>query len=101
MKLTIARRSAGAECAPILAEQPEWFGLPQSNAAYAAAAEHEAWVAEQDGQTLGLMMLTDTGFAAVDVHLLPVRPHAHRQGVGRALIRKGDRREPGRCASAT
>ena len=87
MTLNIVRRPAGAECASILAELPEWFGIPQSNADYAEAAEREqAWVAEDAGEALGLMVLTDTGFAAVDVHLLAVRPHAHRKGVGRALI---------------
>jgi GNAT superfamily N-acetyltransferase len=89
MTLKIMRRPAGADCASILAELPEWFGIPQSNADYAEAAERErAWVAEADGETLGVMVLVDTGFAAVDVHLLAVRPHAHRRGVGRALIRQ-------------
>jgi len=87
MTLKIVRRAAGAECASILAELPEWFGIPQSNAEYAAAAEREqAWLADDDGETLGLMVLIDTGFAALDVHLLAVRPRAHRRGVGRALI---------------
>ncbi|MET3528186.1 GNAT family N-acetyltransferase [Phenylobacterium koreense] len=87
MSLKITRRPAGAECAAILAELPEWFGLPESNAAYAEAAEREqAWVAEADGRALGLMVLTDTGFSALDVHLLAVRPNLHRQGVGKALI---------------
>ncbi len=27
------------ECASILAELPDWFGIPRSNAEYAAAAE--------------------------------------------------------------
>jgi len=88
MTLKIVRRPAGADCASILAELPEWFGLPQSNAAYAEAAEREpAWVAEEAGEAVGLMVLTDTGFAAIDVHLLAVRPHIHRRGVGRTLIR--------------
>lgn len=88
MTLKIVRRAAGAECASILAELPEWFGIPESNAGYAEAAEREqAWVAE-DSETLGLMVLVDQGFSAIDVHLLAVRPHTHRQGVGRALIRQ-------------
>ncbi len=87
MTLKIVRRAAGAECASILAELPEWFGIPESNAGYAEAAERErAFVAQESGETLGLMVLVDTGFAAIDVHLLAVRPHAHRRGVGRALI---------------
>ena len=88
MTLKIVRRPAGAECASILAELPEWFGLPQSNADYAKLAETEgAWLAEDTGQTLGIMMLVDHGFSALDTHLLAVRPQAHRRGLGRTLIR--------------
>ena len=89
MTLKIVRRAAGAECASILAELPAWFGLPESNAEYAALAERErAWVAEDAGNTLGLMVLVDPGFSAIDIHLLAVRPHAHRRGVGKALVRQ-------------
>ena len=89
MPLKIVRRPAGAECASILAELPEWFGIPRSNAEYAAAAEREpAWVAEDNGETVGVMVLTDHGFSAIDVHLLAVRPQFHGRGVGRALIRQ-------------
>ena len=94
MTLKITRRAAGAECASILAELPEWFGIPESNADYAAAAEREpAWVAEEAGAPLGLMVLTDPGFSALDIHLIAVRPQRHGQGVGTALIRQA-------CAAA-
>jgi GNAT superfamily N-acetyltransferase len=87
MTLKIVRRAAGVECASILAELPEWFGIPESNAGYAELAEREqAWVAEESGEILGLMVLIDHGFSAIDVHLLAVRPHAHGRGVGKALI---------------
>ncbi len=89
MTVKIVCRAAGAECASILAELPEWFGIPQSNAGYAELAEREqAWVAEDSGEALGLMVLIDHGFSAIDVHLLAVRSHAHRRGVGKALIRQ-------------
>ena len=89
MTLKITRRPAGAECVSVLAELPQWFGISASNAGYAEAAEREqAWVAEDGDELLGLMVLTDLGFSSLDVHLLAVRPHAHRKGVGRALIEK-------------
>ncbi len=89
MTLKIVRRPAGAECASILAELPQWFGLPESNAEYAEIAEREqAWVAEESGGALGLMVLVDQGFSAIDIHLLAVRPHVHRRGVGVALVRQ-------------
>jgi GNAT superfamily N-acetyltransferase len=87
MTLTIVRRPAGADAASILAELPDWFGIPASNTAYAAAAERgPTWVAELEGRAVGVMVLTDTGFAAVDIHLMAVRPEQHRRGVGRALV---------------
>jgi len=89
MTLNIVRRAAGADCTSILAELPEWFGIPQSNAAYAEIAEvGDAFVAEENGNALGLMVLADPGFAAIDIHLLAVRRHAHRRGVGRALVER-------------
>jgi GNAT superfamily N-acetyltransferase len=99
MTLEIVRRAAGAECASILAELPEWFGIPESNAGYAEAAERQpTWVAQEAGEPLGVLVLTDQGFSALDVRLLAVRPHAHRQGVGKALIRHacGVAREQGK-----
>ena len=61
--------------------------MPSSNAAYAEAAERgQAWVAEDTHDTLGLVVVADTGFSALDVHLIAVRPRAHRRGVGRSLI---------------
>jgi GNAT superfamily N-acetyltransferase len=87
MPLEMTRRAAGAECTSILAELPNWFGIPASNLAYAEAAERgPTWVAEESGRTVGVMVLADTGFAAIDVHLLAVRPDRHRSGVGRKLI---------------
>jgi GNAT superfamily N-acetyltransferase len=89
MTLNIVRRAAGAECASILAELPEWFGIPASNTEYAEFAEREpTWVAEEGGDALGVMTLVDHGFSAVDIHLMAVRPRAHRRGVGRALVRQ-------------
>lgn len=87
MTLKIVRRAAGADCAAILAELPDWFGIPESNAAYAQAAERgPTFVAERDGEALGLLVVEDLGFAALDIHLMAVRPLAHRQGIGRLLV---------------
>jgi N-acetylglutamate synthase-like GNAT family acetyltransferase len=88
MTVNIVRRPAGADCASILADLPEWFGMPQSNAEYAESADrHPTWIAEEGGAVVGVMTLVDTGFSAIDVHLLAVRPATHRRGVGAALIR--------------
>jgi GNAT superfamily N-acetyltransferase len=87
MVTKIFRRPAGAECASILADLPEWFGIPDSNAAYADHARREsAWVAERDDEPIGIMILVDHGFSAVEIELLAVRRADHRHGVGRTLV---------------
>jgi GNAT superfamily N-acetyltransferase len=89
MTLNLVRRPAGVDCASIIADLPEWFGIPEASAAYVERAELDhAWVAELDGKAIGLMVLSDPGFAAIDVHFLAVRRQAHRQGIGTALVGK-------------
>jgi ribosomal protein S18 acetylase RimI-like enzyme len=89
MTIQIIRRPSGAGdiCRKILATVPQWFGLPESNAEYAALAEAgPSWLAEADGEALGLMILKSHGPDAWEIYFLAVRSAAHRQGVGRALV---------------
>lgn len=89
MKFDIELRpsGSGAICASILAELPEWFGIPASNADYAQTADDgPAFVAEADGGPVAVMVLKPHFGTTVEIHLLAVRPAQHRAGVGRALI---------------
>jgi GNAT superfamily N-acetyltransferase len=89
MTIEIIRRASGSGgiCRSILAELPEWFGIPESNAGYADMAEAgPCWIARSGDKTLGLMVLTTHGADAWEIHLMAVRPEAHRGGVGRALV---------------
>lgn len=89
MTITIEHRRAGsgAICRSILAELPEWFGLPQSNAAYEQVAETgPAIIALEDGEPVGLMVLKDHFGETLEIYLLAVRRARHRAGVGRALV---------------
>ncbi|MGH6956410.1 MAG: GNAT family N-acetyltransferase [Caulobacteraceae bacterium] len=80
---------SGAVCQSILAELPEWFGIPASNADYARMADQgPAFVAEADGRTVGILVLKPHFEATVEVYLLAVRPQWHRSGVGGALIER-------------
>ena len=88
MTLNILRRDGGcgALCAEILAELPEWFGMPAPNAAYADLAEiGPAWLAMDDGRPIGLMILKSHG-EALENYLLCVRRASHGGGAGRALL---------------
>jgi GNAT superfamily N-acetyltransferase len=88
MTLRISERDfgAGALCRSILDQLPEWFGIPESNADYARLAdEGPAWLAVDDGEVVGLMLLKPHFETAVEIYLLAVVPARHRSGVGRAL----------------
>jgi len=94
MSLRISERDfgAGAICRSILDQLPEWFGIPASNADYARLAdEGPAWLAIQDGEVVGLMLLKPHFDEAVEIYLIAVVPARHRRGVGRALIDDAER----------
>ena len=72
----------------ILADLPEWFGIPSATAAYVAEAERLAMFAcfASDGAPIGFLSLRRTSSYAADLHVLGVKRASHRQGVGRSLI---------------
>ena len=60
-------------------------GHSEASAAYVERAEHDqAWVAELHGKAIGLMVLTDPGFSAIDIHFLAVR----REAIGKGLEKR-------------
>ena len=75
-------------CAAILATLPTWFGMPDANDEYAAAADaHPTFVATDDaGATVGLTTITRYGDYCGEVHLMAVVPECHRQGIGRLML---------------
>jgi len=93
MSLRISEREfgAGAICRSILDQLPEWFGIPQSNADYARLAEAgPAWLAIDDGEAVGVMLLKPHFETTVEIYLLAVVPTRHRAGVGRALVAQAE-----------
>ena len=101
MTLRVSERDfgAGAICRTILDQLPDWFGIPESNADYARLAdEGPAWLAIDDGEVVGVMLLTRRFESAVEIHLLAVVPARHRSGVGRALITAAEAWARGRGA---
>ena len=102
MSLRISERDfgAGAICRSILDQLPEWFGIPQSNADYARLAdEGPAWLAVDDGEVVGLMLLKPHFESTVEIYLLAVVPARHRAGVGRALVAQAEAWARGRDAT--
>lgn len=80
---------AGAICRIILDDlAPEWFGIPESNAAYARDAETgPTWIAFFDGAPAGVMVLRRVSEDTTDIHVIAVRRSLHRGGIGKALAK--------------
>jgi GNAT superfamily N-acetyltransferase len=98
IEIRLAPSGSGALCRSTLAELPEWFGMPESNAEYERLAEEgPAWLALQGGQAVGLMLLKPHFADTLEVEFMAVRPAYHRSGAGRALVEQAEKRrdQPG------
>ncbi len=87
LELRLQDQGAGAICADVLGTLPEWFGLPDSVAAYVAAAEAEPTVvATVEGQDSGILTLRVHTPYAAEIVVMGVLPEHHRSGIGRAML---------------
>ncbi len=92
-ELRWARVGARQACADILATIPEWFGIPEANADYAATADREPTiVAELEGQPIGVLTLVMHSSSAAEVHLLAVRAGLHDRGLGSRMLEMAEQR---------
>ncbi len=77
----------GEACRALIAALPEWFGIPESNAAYLHnLALLPSWVACAGEQLVGAATLEQHSPASFEVHFMAVHPAFHRRGIGRALL---------------
>jgi GNAT superfamily N-acetyltransferase len=78
---------AGETCRRILPTLPMWFGIPDSVADYAAAADRSpTFIASLGDDDVGLLTLVRHSRYAAEVYVMAVRSELHRQGIGRALL---------------
>jgi len=76
-----------ALCDGILSALPDWFGGFENYKDYLDDLKDRPVIAAGfDGQQGGIMALTRTSEASVDIHLMAVHPDCHRQGIGQALV---------------
>jgi GNAT superfamily N-acetyltransferase len=76
-----------AACAQVLSRLPQWFGLPDANAAYIASLERlPGFVAVVDGGIVGFAAVDRTAPGAAEITVMAVDPARHRSGTGRALV---------------
>lgn len=80
-------------CRSILAELPEWFGIPEANDDYAEHADrHAGVIAELASAPIGITTIVRHSAASAEVYLMAVRPDVHRSGVGTAMLRHAEQR---------
>ena len=78
------KREAAQTVLPAL---PEWFGLPDSTAAYIRdCGSLPVWAAAEAGTVAGFIALKRTSDYAGEVFVMGVLPQNHRRGLGRALL---------------
>lgn len=83
---------AGTICALLLDDLPEWFGIPEANAAYATAAQaNPTVVASADGAPVGILTTIQHSETAAEILVMAVRRSHHRHGVGAAMLRFAER----------
>jgi len=83
----------GALARAILAELPEWFGIPESVDNYVAECEAlPVLAAHANGEAVGFLALKTHTPVAAEALVLGVRRVWHRRGCGRALFAQAERR---------
>ena len=79
----------GAAAEGVLRALPGWFGIESAIVEYAEAAQRLPTFVACDGDAVaGFVTLRPTSAAALEVHVMAVRPEHHRRGMGRALVER-------------
>ena len=92
-RLTVAGPQSGwgALCAALTADLPDFFGLAESNVAYARAADElPCLVGSVDDRAAGLAILRPTSDAATELHFIGVLRACQGMGLGGALVRAAE-----------
>lgn len=79
-------------CEPILRSLPQWFGIEAANVQYLKDIEElPTFLALVDGRVIGFLTIRIHDEYAAEIHIVAVRPEAHRQGIGRALLAEAEK----------
>ena len=77
------------DCEALIAALPEWFGIPEANAAYLRNLSRlPSWVALIGTGLVGAATMEQHSPSSFAVHFMAVRPEHHRRGIGRALLER-------------
>ncbi len=67
---------------------PEWFGIEEANRSYIQGlSELPSVVALSSDQVLGFASIRDHGARSAEIEVMAVARSAHRQGIGREMVR--------------
>jgi len=80
---------SGAVCELILRALPDWFGIEEATQQYVRDIETlPTLLGVLDDEVIGFLTLKQHTPYAWEIHVMGVRPEAHRRGVGRALVER-------------
>lgn len=83
------KEQKAAIVAEVLADLPEWFGLPESTQNYIdESRDLDLWCAFQGKEVLGFISLSETSPDSTEIHCMAVKKAYHRQGLGRKLYQR-------------
>lgn len=78
-------------CEPILRALPQWFGIEAAIVHYVGEIDHlPTFLAHQADTVIGFLSLKLHNPYAAEVYVMGIRPEAHRQGIGQALMHQAE-----------
>ena len=81
------RSQKSALATAVLADLPEWFGIPESTRAYIETAENlQVWGAYDGNQAVGFISLSYSSEDCAEIDCLAVKKCYHRLGIGSRLL---------------
>ncbi|MBO1298716.1 MULTISPECIES: GNAT family N-acetyltransferase [unclassified Enterococcus] len=73
----------------ILADLPEWFGLPDSTQEYVENCQnYPLWALQENNESIGFISLKETSKATGEVYCMGVKKAYHHQGIGKRLLQE-------------
>ena len=73
----------------ILADLPDWFGLPESTKDYIEQSrERPFWAAYRNNEAVGFIVLKETSNYTAEIYVMGVLMDFHRQQIGEQLFYK-------------
>ena len=82
------RSQKSALATAVLADLPEWFGIPESTRAYIETAENlQVWGAYDGNQAVGFISLSYSSEDCAEIDYLAGKKFYHRSGIGSQFLR--------------